>query len=494
MKREKAIVAADEARTSSPPPLQFWDGYVLAFGLCLGLCILKFGDPVILDQKIDAPSSWSEYWSDSWPTHWANWIFFFLVAIGVAGFLFTAGRGSGTSRSRQQGGRPSLMGLSKSLIFLPLLWMGWQFVSATQTVDADLTATTLWQYGGCIAAYFVGALLLDTPKRLQFLIPGILAALAVCLICAVRQRIEFPQDTKLLVQSQQAGFTNLPSRTLLEMRRDQTIVTTNGMEIVNPAILARFAKGRVMGTMVYPNALAQIILLLFPVAFVLAVRGTRTLRPIVRAGAIVMSGGLAVAGFFWSGSKFGWLIAMAIGGLYLFRLRWPVRLKIAAFVVVAVLGAGLFSVRFHNYFAKGATSVVARFDYWRAAAQTTVARPLFGTGPGTFQRPYAQLKSPKAEMARLAHNDYLEQFSDSGVPGGIFYCAWLALALGFISRKAWKSPEPLEFALFLGLLAWAIQEFGEFGLFIPASAWTAFALMGAMVKTKGLKNARDAEG
>ena len=45
--------------------------YVLAFGLFLGLAILKFGNPVILDQKIIPPASLSEYWSDAWPTHWA---------------------------------------------------------------------------------------------------------------------------------------------------------------------------------------------------------------------------------------------------------------------------------------------------------------------------------------------------------------------------------------------------------------------------------------
>jgi O-antigen ligase len=121
---------------------------------------------------------------------------------------------------------------------------------------------------------------------------------------------------------------------------------------------------------------------------------------------------------------------------------------------------------------------VARLDYWRAAVRTTVSHPSFGTGPGTFQRPYAKIKSPDAEMARLAHNDYLEQFSDSGFPGGIFYCAWMAAMLALIAKSAWKSQSPVGFALFIGLLGWSIQELGEFGLYIPASAWTAFTFFG----------------
>jgi O-antigen ligase len=269
---------------------------------------------------------------------------------------------------------------------------------------------------------------------------------------------------------------------MLELRRDQTIINTNGIDVINPALLARFAKNRVMGTLVYPNALAGIILLLFPVSLVLAFNNTKTLRPIIRTLAIGMTLALGVLAFFWSGSKFGWLIAMLIGGLCLFRLSWPMKLKILTLIAVAVLGLGIFAIRFHTYFANGATSATARLDYWRAAVQTTVSHPLFGTGPGTFQRPYARLKSPDAEMARLAHNDYLEQFSDSGLPGGILYSLWIVAALVLVGQNLWKSENQIIFAIFLGLLGWFIQGFGEFELFIPALAWTAFILLGCLLR------------
>jgi O-antigen ligase len=149
--------------------------------------------------------------------------------------------------------------------------------------------------------------------------------------------------------------------------------------------------------------------------------------------------------------------------------------------LVLIGGLGVFAVRFHNYFAAGATSVGARFDYWRAAVQTTGEYPLFGTGPGTFQRPYARIKSPEAEMARLTHNDYLEQFSDSGVPGGIGYAAWIVLAVAAIGRGVWRNGDHFQFGLFLGLLGWYAQGVSEFGLYIPALAWTAFTLLGGAV-------------
>ncbi len=161
---------------------------------------------------------------------------------------------------------PQRFRYSKWLLILPLLWLGWQMISATQTVDSTLTTTTLWQFFGCAVCYFIGVFLFNHSRALHFLLVGILIAYTICLITAVRQRIEFPEDAKFLVEGQHNGWTNFPPEVVTEMRRDQTIITTNGMDVVNPMILAKFAKGRVMGTMIYPNALAGIILLLFPVA------------------------------------------------------------------------------------------------------------------------------------------------------------------------------------------------------------------------------------
>ena len=117
---------------------------------------------------------------------------------------------------------------------------------------------------------------------------------------------------------------------LLEMKRDKAVITTNGVDVANPAVLAKFAKGRVMGTLVYPNALAGLILLLLPASLVLAFNSTKRLRPPIRTAVIALTVFLGGAAFFWTGSKLGWLIALALGGACLFRLQWPMRLKLAA--------------------------------------------------------------------------------------------------------------------------------------------------------------------
>src|SRR4051812_33264603 len=99
-----------------PRPLTFDVSFACLFGLFLGLCIWKFGNPVILDQKISTPVSPSEWLNDAWPTHWANGIFLLLAAIGAV-FM---------SKKKVSWPTPWLW-------LLPLMWFGWQIISAVAT-------------------------------------------------------------------------------------------------------------------------------------------------------------------------------------------------------------------------------------------------------------------------------------------------------------------------------------------------------------------------
>ena len=82
-------------------------------------------------------------------------------------------------------------------------------------------------------------------------------------------------------------------------------------------------------------------------------------------------------------------------------------------------------------------------------------------------------------MARLTHNDYLEQASDSGWVGLISYSAWIFGALIFVYRRGF--PNVLSFCLWLGCVGFALQSFVEFGLYVPALAWPAMVFLGGLV-------------
>lgn len=467
--------------------------YVLVFGLFLGLCIWKFGNPVILDHMLKRPETWPDFWNDPWPIHWVNWILTVLVFIGFVFFLQLRNRALPV----------------RWLVLLPLIWLGWQFIAATKTVDAVLTKPALWHFSGCVACYFIGVFVIgplserqsenlgrhnsqhpsSTPQAIiGLLLAGVMLAYTFCLVRASNQRLfEYPANRQMLVEGEQNGWTNFPPATVAEMKLEKIIIHTNDVDVANPVILKKFSQGRVAGTMVYPNALAGLILLLFPVSIAITEWLTRKMKRPIRTAAITLAGSVGLSVFFWTGSKLGWLIGVLVSGLCLLQLNWSRKLKAAAVGLILIVGLGVFTIRFHNYFASGATSVGARFDYWRAAVQTTLSNPLFGTGPGTFQRPYEKMKDPSSEMARLVHNDYLEQYSDSGLLGGLSYLAWVALALARVIKSELKSGNTVNFAVCVGLTAWFIQGLGEFGLYIPALAWLAFTLLGCLISRQSIE-------
>src|ERR1051326_8707700 len=114
---ERKPVSAGELRWTAH------SAYAVAFGLFLGLALTKFGNPVVLESKLQAPRSFSEFWIYAWPPGWAFWLLLVFVAIGAVLLLV----------------KPPRWSAPRALWLLPLAWFGWQLVSATRTVDADLT-------------------------------------------------------------------------------------------------------------------------------------------------------------------------------------------------------------------------------------------------------------------------------------------------------------------------------------------------------------------
>ncbi|MDP6337118.1 MAG: O-antigen ligase family protein, partial [Verrucomicrobiota bacterium] len=163
-------------------------------------------------------------------------------------------------------------------------------------------------------------------------------------------------------------------------------------------------------------------------------------------------------------------------GAWLLHFPFSTKLKIGLASAAMVIGLAGFAVKYADYFDKGATSVGARFGYWSAAVKTAAEEPFLGSGPGTFQVAYKRHRPPEAEPTRLTHNDYLQQASDSGVPGFLMYLAFFGGATWVLARR--RMAEPVHVAMRLGLLAWVLQGAVEFGLYIPALAWPAWLMLG----------------
>jgi len=418
----------------SEPNADAWEGvFAGAVGLWLALALLKFGNPVVLHQQITVPTNLDELRINPWPISWGYALF---ALVFIAGCKYWRWR------------TPVPMWLT----VVPLIWLGWQFVSATQTVDRALTMATLPHFVACVGAFHIGIFALARVTRLGPFWLGLVGGFMVVLIAGWKQHFGGLEETRRF-------FYALPD--------------WKGYPL---EFLKKVSSNRIYSTLFYPNALAGVILLLLPASLSIVWHSGRQLPKALTHSCVGIIGVLGLGCLNWSGSKSGWLIALVQGSLALLRLPLRMRNKVVLLFVALSLGLGLFWIRHQDYLGRGATSMAARFDYWRAASQTFAANPILGSGPGTFMVSYKQLKRPEAEMTRLAHNDYLQQGSDSGWPGFLAYAVWLLGGIAVIHRKS--GTDLKQFCVWLGLIGMALQSFMEFGLYIPGLAWPFFLLLG----------------
>lgn len=429
--------------------IRLWSVFV---GFFASLAILKFGTPAILAHLIDFPRTRIEWFlSPLWPIGIGYGLLAVLVLAAVLLFVFFQSywRAEAVPKVRANPRSHAV----RWLLFLPALWWGWQCLSAIYTVHNELTTAVLNHFSSLMVLFYLGYFVLGREKELG----GFRTALLLGFLLVLW-----------------GGFSQHFGG--LEASREM-IYASPDWEKHDPAFLEKIAKDRIFSTLFYPNALAGGLILLTPLCAVALWRMTAFLQVpsrVLLVGILFLS---ALACLYWAESKSGWLVSLALVLLFIWtRRQIPNWMKMAGLALVLFGGLAGFFWKYSGYFEKGATSVVARFDYWRAAWSVASSRPFLGAGPGTFQESYRKIKPHEAEMARLAHNDYLQQASDSGFPGAFLYAGFVWWGIFQTRRDARASP--VRRAVWFGLLGFALQSFVEFGLYIPALAWIFFLLLG----------------
>jgi O-antigen ligase len=444
--------AAMKSSAQAPAPAQPLPARIFPalFGFLLGLSLLKFGNPAIMERWVTPPANIYEFvLGYPWPMSWGWWLLAAVAAVG----LFTAHW------------KPPV---PRWLLALPALWLVWQCVAATQTVNVELTLATIKHFTACVLCFYVGCFCLAPLQKLAGFWLGLLCGFLLVLIVGWQQHF--------------GG--------LAETRRYFFLYLYPQLKEIPPGYLKKMSSNRIFSTLFYPNALAGALLLFLPITLGAIELARDYMTKPAKWFLVSLIGVGALACLYWSGSKAGWLLMLVSGLLVLLRLPLSKQIKFGVAGLVLVAGLAGFFWRYSTFFEKGATSVTARFDYWQAALRTTQAHPLVGTGPGTFSIPYLAMKRPDSEPSKLVHNDYLEQASDSGIIGFLSYTIFIAAALALSFKRhiflvpsdaRGQNPTPhqwLRFAVWLGLLAWSLQGLVEFGLYIPGLAWPAFSLLG----------------
>ena len=413
-------------------------------GIIFALILVKGGNPVIFSEKIPAPQNIWEIIFSPFPFSWLLALVFLLLVINFRDFEFK-----------------KLKGLPFSF-YLIFIWFIWQLISSIFTVDANLTLWTMLHFSACLACFLLGFFLYrDFLQTSSYFWTALCISFFWILYNGINQHFGGLEEIRKNFEQILAGLPP-EQRLLLDTYEFRVKIMSN----------------RIFSVFVYPNAFAGVLLLMTPVLSYsifkyLQLRGFKIIGLVLMSVIVILS----VCCLYWTGSKAGWLVFSVM----LIFLVWKnliisKKIKIIIGISVAAFLISILFIKHSEYFQRGAKSVGARFDYWSCALKIAVKHPILGTGPGTFSKPYREIKKPESEMAKLTHNDYLEQASDSGFIGFIAFTGFIISTLIFGYRNSLH--DSMLFVLWLGFLGWSLHSFFEFHLYIPSIAWTTFLFAG----------------
>jgi hypothetical protein len=403
---------------------------------------LKFGTPVIHQSELLPPADVYQWIFFSWP----NQLLYIFVFGALVWWVLDAER---------------LAPRVDWLFVLPMIFLATQALAAPKSIHWQATADTLTHFAACVLLFYVGAWYVRDGAAAGWILCGLV--LATIWICAqaVDQRYGF-----LL-----GGFEE--TRQFAAVYFERSTLPRD--------FLARMTSNRVFaGFGGYPNALAGYLALVFvPVLAWVWVRARGWTRS-VKWLAMLFFGGLMLWCVWLTRSRGGQLAlaAAVVTALWCLLRERPAKfwfaLGLLLVVGLAVVASG-----------RGVESFRARVDYWRGAVAIARDHPWIGTGPGTFGSIYPKYKTAKTEEAQLAHNAYLQMWSDSGVGGFVaFALLWIVAVRDACRLVQQRGGDAAALAVCSAIMAWTIHGVVDFDLFVPGLAVPAFMFLGML---QGLK-------
>jgi len=447
-------VAAPAQSKADPPVGNYARIVCLLIGAWLGIALLKFGNPVVFEGMFPPPKDFTQILYLQWPAKWGFAGVAILALLAIPLFRFPKK-------------------VPKWIVLLPAIWLVWQWVATFDSIQPQLSRLTALHFTFVVAFFYLGLLATSGVGRSLFIWIGIGVGFLLVLSSGFNQQFGELEATAEFYEKLSRGEHPPEIQQEYDTPRFRAMWDT-------PLFRHKVQSKRVYSTLFYPNTLAGVLILLTPGLLAATWFGLKDASSLSRKILPTLLGIGSVLCLIWSGSKAGWLVAMIVVALVLLRSSIPPKWRKHVIIGFAVLGLAVLVGRNLEYFRKGAKSVGARTGYWIAAGQTFLDNPVTGAGPGTFGIYYAKLKPDDAEMARLAHNDYVQQASDSGAVGFLAYLVFIIGSLVLLYRSSAIQRQPIAFFIWVGLLGWGLQSATEFGLYIPAIAWPAFFLFGVL--------------
>ncbi len=342
-------------------------------------------------------------------------------------------------------------------MLIPAFFAAGQFLSALGSTHPILSLHTLSLMGSIVAGFWLGGAFIRSDHHLRWILLAWVLASFLVSWKGISDATGGLEETRHYLEEH-------PS-----------------LAADNPELWHKIQSNRIFSTFVYPNALGGfLICAIFMVAAwsFLPGKGTRPFQLIRGSFAVAAIMGMLYC--LWkSGSKGAYAAFIATLGLGIVTgfKRWKWIFMACSLLLLAA--GGVFAVGYGRpALEMGKSTLEARIDYWKAALQIGWDHPLLGTGPGTFGKLYTKYKTKDAENTRLAHNTYLQMWSDSGCVGLLTFLAFLPGTLIRVARAHCHKKTVVVRSVWCAGVAFALHSLVDFDFYMVGNVWPLFVLLG----------------
>ena len=250
----------------------------------------------------------------------------------------------------------------------------------------------------------------------------------------------------------------------------------------HPGVLSRLGIDQAFSTFVIRNALAGYLLLILPLCislFFISKSFYRLLLSVAAASIILC--------LYLTYSKGGWgifLILVLVSILILMHKKFRYKKRFYIVSISAIVGLVIFSAIFlkiidrTNMIHDTLGSFKVRLNYWKACPDMAKDFP-FGSGIGTFGSIYPKYKVPQAREVQLAHNSFLQLWTEIGLLGILsFLLVWVMFFRDW--RKTFRIAyvKVLSIGIYVGCGAFLIHSLVDFDFYVPGISMNVWLFIG----------------
>lgn len=411
--------------------------FLAAFGLFVFVLPLKFGNPIVLESVAPFPRGGWDWFFSLWPGQFA-----------VLGAFLLAAWGLWVERNVKP--------VAPRAFWLPCAFLASQLLAMPGSITAQVSLDTGVMFAAGIAMYALGLRQFGDELEFRWSSMALLFATLVVCIVTIQQFFGGLEQTRQFFHLY-FGDRELPAEYMIKL-----------------------SGNRPFGTFVYSNSLAGFLVLVLPVLVASIWELRRSWERSALGVVMAVVCGLIVFSLILSGSKGGFASFAAVVVVAVVLVPFSKRVKIALLALLLFCGLALVLRYGSDIFRYASSTLGARLDYWRAGARIIADHPWLGTGPGTFGTIYPFYKDIAPEDPRLAHNNFLEAATDSGILGFVAYTALWVWPVIVAVKRVRQSHDPMMMGLTLGLIGWVIHGLVDFDQYIPSLALLAFLFLGIL--------------